>query len=136
VLIIPTHESDGTVLAHYTFTWPAEAELLPSQDLSNTSVHGSGSNTPSSKLPRQALALGLGSMFNHKRIPNVAWNRDIPLQAIQYFTLRDIEVGEELCISYGAKLWFDDTDAPELDDSIDRHESFLLKVDVFEEGGI
>lgn len=75
-------------------------------------------------------------MFNHKRIPNVAWKRDVPLQVIRYFTLRDIEAGEELCISYGAKLWFDDTDAPEADDSNDSHESFLFKVDVFEEQGI
>lgn len=55
-----------------------------------------------------ALALGLGSMFNHDSKPNVGFIRDIPNKLIRYVTLRPIEAGEELCISYGNHLWFED----------------------------
>ncbi|OBZ90355.1 SET domain-containing protein 7 [Choanephora cucurbitarum] len=56
-----------------------------------------------------ALALGLGSMFNHDNSPNVGFIRDIPNKLIRYVTLRPIEKGEELCISYGQHLWFEDS---------------------------
>ncbi|KIW71404.1 hypothetical protein PV04_03578 [Phialophora macrospora] len=61
----------------------------------------------------QALALGLGSMFNHStRNQNVGWIRNTETDVIVYTALRDIEAGEELCISYGsARLWFPDADA-------------------------
>ncbi|OCT54914.1 hypothetical protein CLCR_03210 [Cladophialophora carrionii] len=61
----------------------------------------------------QALALGLGSMFNHStRDQNVGWIRNTETEVIVYTTLRDIKAGEELCISYGsARLWFPDADA-------------------------
>lgn len=55
-----------------------------------------------------ALALGLGSMFNHNSTPNVGFIRDIPNKLIRYVTLRRIEKDEELCISYGNHLWFED----------------------------
>ena len=57
----------------------------------------------------QAIVLGLGSMFNHSsRGQNVGWYRDSRSQTVIYKALRDIQAGEELCISYGAHLWFDD----------------------------
>ncbi len=61
----------------------------------------------------QALALGLGSMFNHStRAQNVGWKRNTEIDVIVYTALRDIEAGEELCISYGsARLWFEDAEA-------------------------
>jgi uncharacterized protein len=61
----------------------------------------------------QALALGLGSMFNHStRDQNVGWIRNTETDVIVYTALRDIKAGEELCISYGsARLWFPDADA-------------------------
>lgn len=61
----------------------------------------------------QALALGLGSMFNHStRQQNVGWQRNTETDVIVYTALRDIKQGEELCISYGsARLWFPDADA-------------------------
>ena len=55
-----------------------------------------------------ALALGLGSMFNHNSSPNVGFIRDFTNQLIRYVTLRPIEKDEELCISYGNHLWFED----------------------------
>jgi SET domain-containing protein len=68
----------------------------------------------------QALALGLGSMFNHStRDQNVGWTRNTETDVIVYTALRDIKAGQELCISYGsARLWFEDTDAA--GDSEDR----------------
>jgi uncharacterized protein len=100
------------------------------------------SNAPSSrpsgatsgeKVSRQALALGLGSMFNHMRRPNVGWERDITTQSIRYFTIRDIMEGEELCISYGSKLWFDDADGPSEEDiaAVNEEDILSLEVDVF-----
>lgn len=69
-----------------------------------------------------ALALGLGSMFNHAKNPNVGFIRDIPNAVIRYFTLRPIETGEELCISYGDHLWFEDTDRPSSENEQDSSE--------------
>ncbi|KAI9473514.1 MAG: hypothetical protein EXX96DRAFT_578307 [Benjaminiella poitrasii] len=73
-----------TILDHYTYCWPG----------------GFG------------LALGLGSMFNHDSSPNVGFIRDIPNKVIRYVTLRDVEKDEELCISYGNHLWFEDDSKP------------------------
>jgi SET domain-containing protein len=69
----------------------------------------------------QALALGLGSMFNHStRAQNVGWKRNTDTDVIVYTTLRNIKAGEELCISYGnARLWFKDADVEAYDDSDD-----------------
>lgn len=66
----------------------------------------------------QALALGLGSMFNHSTLAqNVGWKRNTETDVIVYTALRDIKAGEELCISYGsARLWFDDVDANAAED--------------------
>jgi SET domain-containing protein len=67
-------------------------------------------------------------MFNHHSTEqNVGWERDVEKLMIVYKTLRDIMEGEELCeqinqfvtspfnfgtgISYGGRLWFQDTDA-------------------------
>jgi uncharacterized protein len=60
----------------------------------------------------QALALGLGSLFNHStRHQNIGWLRNTESDVIVYTALRDIKKGEELCISYGsARLWFPDAD--------------------------
>ena len=60
----------------------------------------------------QALALGLGSMFNHSlRGQNVGWLRNLESDCITYTATRDIGKGEELLISYGSgKLWFEDAD--------------------------
>lgn len=131
VLILPPHESlEGTTLAHYTHTWPSEGDILMADDrnASDTVVSVDG-NLP--KVSRQALVLGLARMFNHKRIPNMACERDIPLQSIQYFTLRDIIEGEELCISYGPRPWSKDVDGAEKEDVVNEEETLSCDVDVF-----
>ena len=58
----------------------------------------------------QALAMGLGSLFNHSsQDQNVGWVRNIETECIVYTSLRSIQAGEELCINYG-RLWFKDAD--------------------------
>ena len=126
------HESEGTTLSHYTYTWPAKEDVLTSRT-QNASPPKSSVSRSDVKFSQQALALGLGSMFNHMRSPNVGWERDIPTQSIRYFAVRDIMEGEELCISYGPKLWFDDADGPTEEGDLDVNEEdiLLLDADVF-----
>lgn len=94
VLVLTKDEVDQhtsqTSLQHYTYYWPDPA---------------GGPQT-------QAIALGLGSMFNHSTLKqNVIWARDIVAGTIVYTAHRDIATGEELCISYGsARLWFEDAE--------------------------
>lgn len=84
ILLFPTEEytlhGQFTQLDHYTYRW----------------------------LGGMALAIGLGSMFNHSKEPNVGFQRDFENKMIRYTTLRDVAPGEELCISYGPNLWFPD----------------------------
>ncbi|KAF1344099.1 hypothetical protein BDV97DRAFT_380020 [Delphinella strobiligena] len=95
---------EKTFLYHYTYNWPLY--------------------TAEGEKPRmtQAVILGLGSMFNHSsHSQNVGWERDLKNEVVVYKALRDINAGEELCISYGSRLTFVDADArpptPEGDDS-------------------
>ncbi|KAI7819258.1 hypothetical protein BC939DRAFT_460702 [Gamsiella multidivaricata] len=84
VLLFPSEEyhthGQHTQLDHYTYRWQGG----------------------------MALALGLGSMFNHSNNPNVGFQRDFENKLIRYTTLREIHPEEELCISYGPNLWFPD----------------------------
>ncbi|WFD34068.1 tRNA-specific adenosine deaminase subunit tad3 [Malassezia cuniculi] len=61
-----------------------------------------------------ALALGLGSLFNHHPTsPNVSFELDKKAMAIRYRTVRPVAPGEELCICYGAgRMWWE-TDVPD-----------------------
>ncbi|KAI0771165.1 hypothetical protein BD413DRAFT_551498 [Trametes elegans] len=80
------YEAHGrhTVLDHYTFIW---------------------------RDGRMALALGLGSLFNHSQRPNVSYTIDVATESIRYVTTRRVMPDEELCIFYGHKLWFAPVDA-------------------------
>ncbi|KAM0689745.1 hypothetical protein Q7P36_010616 [Cladosporium allicinum] len=98
-----------TELYHYTYNWPATAAAAAE----STSNPPSEPSEPLRAKP-QAIILGLGSMFNHSTLAqNVGWTRDVKRQIIVYRTLRDVEAGEELCISYGApgQLTFVDAEA-------------------------
>ena len=83
-----------------------------------------------------ALAMGFGSLFNHSRFvcllfigrsskhfcfimsakiivklffqPSLDHVYDYPNETIEYHALRDIVAGEELKITYGDELWFED----------------------------
>jgi SET domain-containing protein len=71
-----------------------------------------------------ALALGLGSMFNHSNKPNVGFQRDFDNKVIRYTTLREIQPNEELCISYGSNLWFPDMEQDEQEQVKDTQSEF------------
>ncbi|KAF2399054.1 protein methyltransferase [Trichodelitschia bisporula] len=104
-----------TVLYHYTYNWPAptsDAASAPSQ-------------------PLQAVVLGLGSLFNHSsRDQNVVWTRDVARGTVTYRAARDIATGEELCISYGARLTFVDADA--ISEEPEEAENVLRSIQVDE----
>jgi len=72
-----------TILDHYTFKW---------------------------RDGKMALALGLGSLFNHSANPNVSYTIDPLTDSIRYTTTRIVNSGEELCIFYGHNLWFQTPD--------------------------
>lgn len=79
----------------------------------------------------QAIVLGLGSMFNHSSIrQNVGWKRNVDAEVIVYSTLRDIEEGEELLISYGASLTFEDIEADEARSDNEDGQDVLSRIDV------
>ena len=48
-----------------------------------------------------ALVLGYGSYYNHSETPSVDWNTNEDDRTFIFFTLRDIDEGEELFINYG-----------------------------------
>lgn len=78
----------------------------------------------------QAIVLGLGSMFNHSAIrQNIGWLRNLEARVIVYSTLRDIEQGEELLISYGSCLTFEDVEAAGLR-AAEEEEDGLSRIDV------
>jgi tRNA-specific adenosine deaminase 3 len=56
---------------------------------------------------RMALALGLGSLFNHSETPNVSYVLDPSNDSIRYMTTKPIDPHQELCIFYGHNLWFE-----------------------------
>ncbi|KAL3427686.1 hypothetical protein PVAG01_01195 [Phlyctema vagabunda] len=109
-----------TDLYNYTYNWPYTP---PPQTARGTA----SAKTPSTT---QAIILGLGSMFNHSSLhQNVGWKRDVPNLLIRYTALRDIKKGEELCISYGSRLTFKDTDAEAMA-SDDEDENQVLRIEL------
>ena len=71
----------------------------------------------------QALALGLGSMFNHRDPdPNVGWYLNRQEGFITYKTAREVEAGEELTIHYGDVTWM----LPPQTAHAEKEENFLI----------
>lgn len=74
-----------------------------------------------------ALALGLGSLFNHSPRANVSYQLNRTAQCIQFRTVRDIAAGEELCICYGAgKMWWETDDMPKTPPATETDECTLF----------
>jgi uncharacterized protein len=61
-----------------------------------------------------ALALGIGSLFNHSRTPNALFKRKIKKGTINFYAYTDIKSGEEILINYNSApddqtlLWFEE----------------------------
>ncbi|KAH7910812.1 hypothetical protein BJ138DRAFT_1152037 [Hygrophoropsis aurantiaca] len=103
----PEYESHGryTLLDHYAFVW---------------------------RDGRMALALGLGSLFNHSSSPNVSYTIEPTRDCIKYTTARVIARDEELCIFYGHNLWFQPVGTLQLDcthEETDPNWGGLLMID-------
>ncbi|KAF8320630.1 uncharacterized protein EI90DRAFT_3001764 [Cantharellus anzutake] len=61
-----------------------------------------------------ALALGLGSLFNHSQTPNITFSLDYGTMSIRYTTSRALAPGDELCICYGREedMWWNSSERP------------------------
>lgn len=69
--------------------------------------------------PVFAIALGVGSVFNHASPPNLRFQPRVEQQAIEFVALRDIEPGEELLIDYNSDEepgtdWFTNLGVPKI----------------------
>lgn len=49
---------------------------------------------------KKCIALGLGSLFNHSDKANVRYNANKEQRQMEYYTVRDIQKGEQLFINY------------------------------------
>jgi hypothetical protein len=84
-----------------------------------------------SKAGNMLLALGYGSLFNHSKHPNVDY-RIGDDDCIHFYSssYRTIRSGDELCISYGSNLWFEDASDGESEDDADADAgiTFLTRI--------
>lgn len=55
------------------------------------------------------IGLGSGVLYNHSLTPNVEWYVDGINLTQNYYTLRDIEVGEELFSCYNPNITFEES---------------------------
>jgi SET domain-containing protein len=61
-----------------------------------------------------ALALGIGSLFNHSRTPNAIFKRKRKKETINFYAYTDIKAGEEILINYNGYpddqtlFWFEE----------------------------
>lgn len=59
-----------------------------------------------------ALALGFGSLYNHRSEPNADYEMDYDQKTIDFICIRDIKAGEEITVNYTdgddrqTELWF------------------------------
>lgn len=91
VIIIPSEQSahiEQTELGFYWYNWRVEADDA-------------------------AIVLGCGSIYNHSYRPNARYVRRFEDEVMEYFAVRDIAEGEEICINYNgdpddlSEVWFD-----------------------------
>ena len=54
-----------------------------------------------------AVVLGFGMIYNHAEEPNLLHLHDRDRGVFTYYAARDIEPGEQLCVSYGKQWWKD-----------------------------
>lgn len=65
-------------------------------------------NSPTQGGPgaKQVLPLGNGCIYNHSDNNNAAWRNHPRYRAFQFYAIKDIKVGEEVCTYYGGdKYW-------------------------------
>jgi uncharacterized protein len=55
------------------------------------------------------LPLGYGCIYNHSDNNNAMWRNHPIYRAFQFYAVRDIEPGEEICTNYGSGYYWDET---------------------------
>ena len=73
VIVIGKREAEGRTMAHYVYCWGR----------------------------RYAVALGVGSLFNHSARPTLYMAQRPKRMEMSFFAARDLKPGEELTIDYG-----------------------------------
>ena len=113
--------SRGTLInISHLLLFPATDEPSPEKEILSHYTYTVGSN--------QALALGIGSLFNHCRRNNVGFVIDKTNMYIRYTAICDISKGSELCINYGNNLWFEDAENCEQDSSSSDDEDPMSRI--------
>ncbi|KAG0637981.1 hypothetical protein HOY80DRAFT_888651, partial [Tuber brumale] len=117
VIILNKEQFDNyiqhSLLLHYSYNWPRAR------------------GTTGKYTMHQAIVLGLGSMFNHSSLgQNVGWRRDLEKEVIVYTALRDIAEGEELLISYGSRLTFEDVEAARVEEDEEDITDILARTNI------
>ncbi len=91
VLVVPAEQVApllGTALRDYVFAWGGTDDEV-------------------------AVALGLGSLYNHARDPNAMFVRKLEARTLAFYAIRPIAAGEEITISYHggfgdrSDVWFE-----------------------------
>jgi uncharacterized protein len=91
ILVMSREHTDiirDTIINDYYFSWYNPLLLPDEQDATG------------------AIVLGLGSLINDKYPPNVKFNIDYTNKMMEFRTVRDIQEGEELLISYHFQYQF------------------------------
>lgn len=58
---------------------------------------------PKRTLSEYVIPLGYGCIYNHSNSPNADWIDHPEYKAFNFFALKDIEIGEEICTYYGGE---------------------------------
>lgn len=58
---------------------------------------------PKKTLSEYVIPLGYGCIYNHSDTPNADWIDHPEYKAFNFFALKDIEIGEEICTYYGGE---------------------------------
>jgi SET domain-containing protein len=50
---------------------------------------------------KRAVALGVGSLFNHSTVPNAWWEVVKDKRVLRFYAAKTIAAGEEILVNYG-----------------------------------
>lgn len=138
LLILSSHPSRGRgVYASKPLRAGTVVEISPVLLFSKEEWENHGSKTildcytfKWGRMGEMALALGLGSLFNHSATPSVSFRLDRSAHCITYTLMSDVVAGEELCISYGPWGKQYETPAPfvESDSDESTHLAEFMKI--------
>jgi SET domain-containing protein len=84
VLVLPTDPMmDNFILIDYRFSYPCKpkSEMRPGE-------------------LRYVIPLGYGSIYNHDDSNNAIWRQHAEYDALEFYAIRDISPGEEICTRY------------------------------------